>query len=118
MTDLDELRGVPLLAGLTDEQLERVRDEGVERVVRAGELNGREGEPVEHLYVILSGDLRVTKKTPDGGEVVIMEYLVHQRRLLPLIARSYALQFAQNELVAKCHELQSTEHPDAEETAR
>lgn len=52
---------------------------------------------------------------PDGGEVVIMDYLVHQRRLLPLIARSYALQFAQNELVAKCHELQSTEHPDAEE---
>ena len=74
MTDLDELRGVPLLAGLTDEQLERVRDEGVERVVRAGELNGREGEPVEHLYVILSGDLRVTKKTPDGGEVVLAVY--------------------------------------------
>ncbi|KUI38288.1 acyl-CoA dehydrogenase [Mycobacterium sp. GA-2829] len=52
---------------------------------------------------------------PDGGEVVIMDYLVHQRRLLPLIARSYALQFAQNELVAKCHELQSMERPDAEE---
>jgi acyl-CoA oxidase len=52
---------------------------------------------------------------PDGGEVIIMDYLVHQRRLLPLIARSYALQFAQNELVAKCHELQSAEHPDAEE---
>ena len=30
-----------------------------------------------------------------------MDYLVHQRRLFPLIARSYALQFAQNELVAK-----------------
>ncbi|MET0698467.1 MAG: acyl-CoA dehydrogenase [Mycobacterium sp.] len=53
---------------------------------------------------------------PDGdGEVVIMDYLVHQRRLFPLIARSYALQFAQNELVAKCHELQSSETPDAEE---
>ncbi|MDY6870631.1 MAG: acyl-CoA dehydrogenase [Actinomycetota bacterium] len=52
---------------------------------------------------------------PDGGEVIIMDYLVHQRRLLPLIARAYALQFAQNELVAKCHELQSAEHPDAEE---
>ncbi|BCI54063.1 acyl-CoA oxidase [Mycolicibacterium litorale] len=52
---------------------------------------------------------------PDGGEVVIMDYLVHQRRLLPLIARSYALQFAQNELVAKCHELQSSDNPDAEE---
>jgi acyl-CoA oxidase len=52
---------------------------------------------------------------PDGDEVLIMDYLVHQRRLLPLIARSYALQFAQNELVAKCHELQSADNPDAEE---
>jgi acyl-CoA oxidase len=51
----------------------------------------------------------------DDNEVLIMDYLVHQRRLLPLIARSYALQFAQNELVAKCHELQSSDNPDAEE---
>jgi acyl-CoA oxidase len=49
------------------------------------------------------------------GEALIMDYLVHQRRLLPLIARSYALQFAQNELVSKCHDLQIAEHPDAEE---
>lgn len=48
-------------------------------------------------------------------EVLIMDYLVHQRRLLPLIAKSYALQFAQNELVAKCHELQTSDDPDAEE---
>lgn len=51
----------------------------------------------------------------DDGEVLIMDYLVHQRRLLPLIAKSYALQFAQNELVAKCHDLQSTDDPDPEE---
>ena len=44
-----------------------------------------------------------------------MDYLVHQRRLFPLIARSYALQFAQNELVAKTHELQTADNPDAEE---
>nr|MCH9735264.1 acyl-CoA dehydrogenase family protein [Actinomycetes bacterium] len=48
-------------------------------------------------------------------EVLIMDYLVHQRRLLPLIAKSYALQFAQNELVGICHELQSADDPDAEE---
>jgi acyl-CoA oxidase len=53
---------------------------------------------------------------PDtDDEIVIMDYLVHQRRLLPLIARSYALQFAQNELVAKCHELQTSDDPDPEE---
>jgi acyl-CoA oxidase len=55
-------------------------------------------------------------EAPDAdSEVLIMDYLVHQRRLLPLIAKSYALQFAQNELVAKCHELQTSDDPDAEE---
>ncbi|MGK2879746.1 MAG: acyl-CoA dehydrogenase family protein [Mycobacterium sp.] len=51
----------------------------------------------------------------DEDEVLIMDYLVHQRRLFPLIAQSYALQFAQNELVAKLHDLQSAEDPDTEE---
>ncbi|AAS04418.1 acyl-CoA dehydrogenase family protein [Mycobacterium avium] len=54
--------------------------------------------------------------TPDGdSEVLIMDYLVHQRRLFPLIAKSYALQFAQNELVSKCHDIQSADDPDADE---
>ena len=54
-------------------------------------------------------------KSPDGGEVVVLDYLVHQRRLLPLVARSYALQFAQNELVSKIHDLQTADDPDPEE---
>ena len=53
---------------------------------------------------------------PDTGrEIVIMDYLAHQRRLLPLIAKSYALQFAQNELVATTHDLQTADDPDPEE---
>ncbi|WP_407689023.1 acyl-CoA dehydrogenase family protein [Mycobacterium sp. HUMS_1102779] len=51
----------------------------------------------------------------EDTEVLIMDYLVHQRRLFPLIAKSYALQFAQNELVAKCHDVQTADAPDAEE---
>jgi acyl-CoA oxidase len=51
----------------------------------------------------------------DEGEVLIMDYLAHQRRLFPLIAKSYALQFAQNELVSKCHDLQISDVADAEE---
>jgi acyl-CoA oxidase len=51
----------------------------------------------------------------DEGEVLIMDYLVHQRRLFPLIAKSYALQFAQNELVSKCHDLQTSDVADADE---
>ena len=48
-------------------------------------------------------------------EVLIMDYLVHQRRLLPLIARSYALHFAQNELVTRLHEIQTAEEVDPQE---
>jgi signal transduction histidine kinase len=69
----DELRQVPLFEGLTDDELQWVAERGLEKHVRAGEVNGREGEPVEHLYVILEGELRITKKV-DGGEVVINVY--------------------------------------------
>jgi acyl-CoA oxidase len=58
---------------------------------------------------------RQFKAPDDEREVLLMDYLVHQRRLFPLIARSYALQFAQNELVAKTHDLQTADDPDLEE---
>ena len=73
MTTLEELRRVPLFGGLTEEQIHEVLEEGSERLVPAGEVNGREGEPVEHLYVILDGELRITKQA-DGGEVTINVY--------------------------------------------
>ena len=43
---------------------------------------------------------------PDGTEVVLLDYRVHQRRLLPALATSYALHFAQEELVTTLHEVQ------------
>jgi len=51
----------------------------------------------------------------EDHEVLLMDYLMHQRRLLPLVARAYALQFAQNELVATLNDLQTSDRPDAEE---
>ena len=45
-------------------------------------------------------------------EVLLADYRVHQRRLLPLIARSYAYRFARNQLVARMHRLQTTDEPD------
>ncbi len=37
----------------------------------------------------------------DAGEVPLLDYRVHQRRLLPRLARTYALHFAQAELVGE-----------------
>lgn len=38
---------------------------------------------------------------PDGEEILLLDYRTHQRRLLPLLARTYALHAAQEQLVAK-----------------
>ena len=44
-------------------------------------------------------------KAPDADEEIpILDYLAHQRRLLPALATTYAMSFAQNELVADLHE--------------
>jgi acyl-CoA oxidase len=48
---------------------------------------------------------------PGEDEVVILEYRTHQRRLMPLLARTYALHFAQQVLTAKFHEVFSAERP-------
>lgn len=36
---------------------------------------------------------------PDGEEILLLDYRTHQRRLLPLLARTYALHAAQEQLV-------------------
>src|SRR4051812_13559856 len=41
---------------------------------------------------------------PTGAEVVLLDYLVHQRKLLPALATTYALQFAQEDLVRRMHD--------------
>ncbi|WP_367128946.1 acyl-CoA dehydrogenase [Saccharothrix sp. HUAS TT1] len=51
------------------------------------------------------GDGRRQFTRPDtGDEVVVLDYLAHQRRLLPALATSYALHFAQEELVSALHD--------------
>jgi acyl-CoA oxidase len=51
---------------------------------------------------------------PPGSddEALLMDYRAHQRRLLPLLARTYALHFAQETLVAELHKVFSSESSD------
>lgn len=54
------------------------------------------------------GDRRRQFKAPDStDEIVVLDYLAHQRALLPALATTYALSFAQAELVAELHDVQS-----------
>ncbi len=51
---------------------------------------------------------------PGGSEVTLLEYPTHQRRLLPPLAKTYALSFAQQQLAAALHESFSGAEPDPE----
>jgi acyl-CoA oxidase len=56
--------------------------------------------------------LRRRQFGPDEGEeVVILDYRAHQRRLIPLLAKTYALHFAQAELLEKFDEVFRAEEP-------
>jgi acyl-CoA oxidase len=50
------------------------------------------------------GEARRQFAGPDGREIAILDYLAHQRKLLPALAKSYALHFAQGELIATLHD--------------
>jgi acyl-CoA oxidase len=46
----------------------------------------------------------------ENREIVINDYLVHQRTLLPALATTYGLHFAQGQLVENMHDIQAAVH--------
>ena len=74
MTILEELRRSTLFEGMTDEQLTEVVERGSEARVPKGEVYVREGEPIENFYVVLEGELRITKQV-DGRDMVLNTYV-------------------------------------------
>jgi acyl-CoA oxidase len=64
------------------------------------------------LTIALRHGLRRTQfGPPDGDEIPIIDYRPHQRRLIPLLAKTYALHFAQAELTEKFHAVFSADEP-------
>ncbi len=58
------------------------------------------------------GDRRRQFQDPAGAEIPVLDYLTHQRRLLPALATTYALHFAQEDLVGELHDLQGGGVPE------
>ncbi len=73
MTTVEELRQCSLFDGLSDDKLRWIMQHGSEVRVSRGEVYAREGEPIENLYVVLAGELSITKLV-DGRELVINTY--------------------------------------------
>jgi acyl-CoA oxidase len=87
-------------------------------LVRGRVSVGGSASAAAEVALTIAGKYALTRRqfgpTPEE-EVLLMDYRTHQRRLLPLIARSYAFRFAQNQLVARMHRLQSSDAPDEHE---
>ncbi|NHN55221.1 acyl-CoA oxidase [Calidifontibacter sp. DB0510] len=67
------------------------------------------------LIALRYGQKRRQFQAPgDAQEIVILDYLAHQRKLLPRLATSYALALAQNAITETLQELHGVEHPEGE----
>ena len=60
---VERLRATPLFGGLDDEQLRRLVDRGEIVDLAPGDTLIREGDEADALYVVLSGELDVTKRS-------------------------------------------------------
>jgi CRP-like cAMP-binding protein len=60
---VDRLRLTPLFGGLTDDQLDRLVEMGEIVDLAPGEALIREGDEADALYVVLDGELDVTKRS-------------------------------------------------------
>jgi signal transduction histidine kinase len=63
--NIDELRQVPLFADISEEDLEQLYKMADTISIPAGQLVLREGDPGDSLYVLLDGELEVTKRQGD-----------------------------------------------------
>lgn len=65
------LRRVPLLTGLSEQQLERLAAGSIRRNYPRGRTIVAEGEPSQSLYILLSGRAKVQRSDSEGKEVIL-----------------------------------------------
>jgi CRP-like cAMP-binding protein len=68
MTAIQLLRTLPPFADLQPDELGRVAELCEERTFAPGEYIFHEGEPGNRLYVIVEGEVRISREIPGAGE--------------------------------------------------
>lgn len=67
----EKLREVLLFARLNEEQLDRVTHKAVRRSLAEGEILFEQGDPAKRFYLVLSGQIKLYRHSPNGDEKVI-----------------------------------------------
>src|SRR3954449_10081612 len=74
---------------------------GVASSVRRGGRGTKASKVALTIAIRYAGRRRQFGAPGSADEALLLDYRMHQRRLLPLLARTYALHFAQAELVSE-----------------
>lgn len=80
-------------------------------IAGAGGVAGRRGLSIATRYALKR---RQFSAPGHEGDVLLIDYLAHQRKLLPRIATAYALMFAQNEITERMQDLHQADEHDVE----
>ena len=67
----DVFRKVPILAGLSETELQFLVERAVPRTYEKGELIFTEGDPCAGLFIIERGHVRIFKSSPSGREQIL-----------------------------------------------
>ncbi len=70
---IEELRKVPLFTQLQDDQLQWITEHSSELALKNGDVLFTEGNPGVHFYVLLSGELQITRNI-SGREAVVARH--------------------------------------------
>ncbi len=73
MTDMDILRQSDLFTDVSDDEIASILAQGEEIHLRQGEVLFAEGTPASNFYILLAGDLQITRHT-NGQDVVIANH--------------------------------------------
>ncbi len=71
MPTLDQLKRISLFQDLTDEELKKVTKIVKKQTFRKGAVIWDEGDPEQGLHIIMSGKVRVSRRTKEGDKQVL-----------------------------------------------
>lgn len=81
----DALKGVPLLADLSDKELQWLVDHVEDSRYGTGEVLSRQGDPAEYLLIMLEGEIQAR---PDGGGPNMPVYIAAAGEITGLLPQS------------------------------
>ncbi len=71
----EHLRVAPLFKGLADASLRKVKDDAELLVYEEGDVIVREGERADAVYLVRSGAVKCSRRTPRGEEKILYYYM-------------------------------------------